>query len=109
MKFSKLRIAWSVLWGIACLLMIALWIWSYWRAELLRGRLVRDYEAISVQGRLKLSLLDYPWPLRLVEVHESFSADQRETKILFDHMQMYANSRGFGWNKGVRVLLPHWF
>src|SRR6188472_3642662 len=30
MKYRKLRIAWSIGWGIACLLMIALWARSYW-------------------------------------------------------------------------------
>jgi hypothetical protein len=30
MSFRKLRIAWSVLCGIACLLLIVLWVRSYW-------------------------------------------------------------------------------
>src|SRR6476661_7413421 len=30
MKFRKLRIAWSVLCGIACVLLILLWVRSYW-------------------------------------------------------------------------------
>ena len=30
MRFRKLRIAWSVGWGLACVLMIALWMQSYW-------------------------------------------------------------------------------
>src|SRR5688572_24972679 len=30
MRFRKLRIAWSVAWGIACLLLIVLWMRSYW-------------------------------------------------------------------------------
>src|SRR4029079_2851520 len=30
MKYGKLRIAWSVLCGILCLLLIALWVRSYW-------------------------------------------------------------------------------
>src|SRR6476660_6623621 len=29
MKFRKLRIAWSAVWGIACVLLIALWVRSY--------------------------------------------------------------------------------
>jgi hypothetical protein len=29
MKFKKLRIAWSVGWGLACVLLIALWVRSY--------------------------------------------------------------------------------
>src|SRR4029079_3921590 len=34
MKYRKLRIAWSVAWGIACLLLIVLWVRSYWRHDL---------------------------------------------------------------------------
>jgi hypothetical protein len=30
MKFRKLRIAWSVFWGLACLLLIVLWVRSYY-------------------------------------------------------------------------------
>jgi hypothetical protein len=30
MKYRKLRIAWSVGWGVACVLLIVLWIHSYW-------------------------------------------------------------------------------
>jgi hypothetical protein len=35
MKYRKLRIAWSVGCGVLCLLMIALWVRSYWHAEML--------------------------------------------------------------------------
>ena len=30
MKHRKLRIAWSVAWGIAAVMLIALWVRSYW-------------------------------------------------------------------------------
>ena len=33
MRFRKLRIAWSVVWGIACVLLIVLWVRSYWWGE----------------------------------------------------------------------------
>ena len=33
MKFKKLRIAWSVVCGIACMLLIVLWVWSYWYVQ----------------------------------------------------------------------------
>jgi hypothetical protein len=35
MRFRKLRIAWSVLCGIACVLLIVLWVRSYWRHDIL--------------------------------------------------------------------------
>jgi hypothetical protein len=33
MKHRKLRIAWSVAWGIAGVLLLALWVRSYWRID----------------------------------------------------------------------------
>src|SRR5689334_14707894 len=30
MRFRKLRIAWSVFWGLACVLLTVLWLRSYW-------------------------------------------------------------------------------
>ena len=35
MKYRNLRIAWSVGWGLLCLLLIALWVRSYWHEELI--------------------------------------------------------------------------
>ena len=34
-RYRKLRIAWSVVWGVACLLLIALWVRSYWWLDFL--------------------------------------------------------------------------
>jgi hypothetical protein len=33
MKYRKLRIAWSMAWGLVCVLLIALWMRSYWRYD----------------------------------------------------------------------------
>src|SRR6476646_1576226 len=33
MKYRKLRIAWSVFWGLAAVLLIVLWVRSYWYSE----------------------------------------------------------------------------
>ena len=38
MKYRKLRIAWSVGWGIVAVLLVALWVRSYWRAEFIQSR-----------------------------------------------------------------------
>jgi len=37
MRFRKLRIAWSVFWGLACVLLLALWVRSYWDSDSLSG------------------------------------------------------------------------
>jgi hypothetical protein len=37
MKYRKLRIAWSVGWGVLCLLLVALWVRSYWWRDTYSG------------------------------------------------------------------------
>src|SRR3954451_8568493 len=43
MRYRKLRIAWSVVWGIACLLLIVLWVRSYWQVEMFAVPLTNKY------------------------------------------------------------------
>jgi hypothetical protein len=66
MRFRKLRIAWSVFWGLACVLLIVLWVRSYFhgdditwvlpdgeciRCDARRGELlVCRYPAIKLEG-----------------------------------------------------------
>jgi hypothetical protein len=33
MRYRKLRIVWSIFWGLACVLLIVLCVWSYWHAD----------------------------------------------------------------------------
>jgi hypothetical protein len=33
MRFRKLRIAWSVAWGVVAVLLVVLWVRSYWRCD----------------------------------------------------------------------------
>jgi hypothetical protein len=53
MRYRKLRIAWSVVWGVACVLLIALWVRSYWWADELRNP--AGTVAMSVQGKVHFS------------------------------------------------------
>ena len=39
MRYRKMRIAWSAVCGILCLLVIGLWVRSYWRADYLLVRI----------------------------------------------------------------------
>ncbi len=50
MRFRKLRIAWTVICGIACMLLIALWARSYWWADFVQPW--RAHSVVSVQGTL---------------------------------------------------------
>ena len=48
MKYRKLRIAWSVGWGILCLLLIALWVRSYWRCDVIERSSVGISSTVGV-------------------------------------------------------------
>ncbi len=50
MRFFKLGIAWSVCWGILVVLLIALWVRSYWVADYFQ--LWRSHAVVSLQGTL---------------------------------------------------------
>jgi hypothetical protein len=54
MRFRKLRIAWSVFWGVACVLLIVLWTRSYWREDCLYWNIVghRSIVIASARGQL---------------------------------------------------------
>jgi len=45
-RFRKLRIAWSVVWGVACLLLVVLWVRSYTRREAAHIRFGNSHLAI---------------------------------------------------------------
>jgi len=53
MKSRKLQIAWSVGLAIACLLLLALWVRSYWRYYTFTGQSASQYFGISAgRGRI---------------------------------------------------------
>ncbi len=58
MKYRKLRIAWSVAWGIACVLLIVLWVRSYTWNDLIMYRLTaqKSIQFQSIRGRLRFGV-----------------------------------------------------
>jgi hypothetical protein len=71
MKYRKLRIAWSVAWGVLCLLLIALCVRSYWWCDsiLLGPRYVTSLGSMSGKlyyydcglGQHPFASPDWPW------------------------------------------------
>jgi hypothetical protein len=56
MKYRKLRIAWSVAWGVAAVLLIALWVRSYWYNDMYGIQIGRaKCIASSLRGSIVLS------------------------------------------------------
>jgi hypothetical protein len=46
-KYRRLRIVWSIYWGVACLLLIALWVRGLWWADFVSVKVTTAY-AVSV-------------------------------------------------------------
>jgi hypothetical protein len=67
MKYRKLRIAWSVVWGVAAVLLIVLWVRSYWIADGVFGPVTSKYGLAlsSVPGSLGVHVYsNEPSPIR---------------------------------------------
>jgi hypothetical protein len=53
MKYRKLRIAWSVVWGLAVMLLVVLWVRSYWWLDGLKGKPLKYRMTVSsVSGKI---------------------------------------------------------
>ncbi len=61
MRFRKLRIAWSVGWGLAAVLLILLWVRSYWWFDDFGGHTrSRNLGLESEQGQLRFTAKAFP-------------------------------------------------
>jgi hypothetical protein len=96
MRFRKLRIAWSVGWGIICVLLIVLWVRSYenqaprssdWNSKRLpkgNENPGRIFTAMSSYGSIQLSTArwdGFNWTIEQVE--------RKDTFLGFWHLQRY--------------------
>jgi hypothetical protein len=108
MRFRKLRIAWSVVCGIAFLLLVALWLRSYWVIEGIgRGRQTQS-ETTSVaifsdRGTLAFSRRTTPTDDRKVSVPDKWTYATMRPQ--------FATRRKFFWlltNKEFMVRFPTW-
>jgi hypothetical protein len=61
MRFRKLRIAWSVGWGLVAVLLCVFWVRSCWHKDTVFANLFgRNFQANSELGRLSLATMDRP-------------------------------------------------
>ena len=107
MRFRKLRIAWSVAWGLACVLLIVLWVRSYWKWDTLASRLPTGSNLVLTSWGGDFSVgIDYqPGPFAPTEALEF---DSRLTSS----WTRDDSERGFGIHRGPTYLIiasPAWF
>jgi hypothetical protein len=107
-----LRIAFSVTCGIACLLLIALWVRSYWWCDIWQQTISgRQLEVIAVEGRLKITKPEPPYWVSGLPPIRSYRTGRPEAETLTQHVRRFANARGFGIEQGESkaILVPYWF
>ena len=113
MKYRKLRIAWSVAWGVACLLLVALWVRSYWWHDVVAcGFTSKDGIRIdSTNGVLTLahiSVNGFPGTFVEWKVTSIWSPSQGLFPIGFTE-ESYAGFSFEEFTDGVSLSVPYWF
>src|SRR6478672_8285240 len=78
MRFRKLRIAWSVACGIACVLLIVLWVRSYWRFNRAEGNVGgTQVRFLAASGKLRFDVCPrwrrptWEWSSEIIGVRQS--------------------------------------
>jgi hypothetical protein len=104
-----LRITWTGLCGIACVLLVVLWVRSYWRVEhFLWNRTAESFCVSIYPGQVALESINGPVMMPMGWSHVVFPhsgddsiSDDEPTTIL-----------GFGWktdDDSINVYIPFWF
>jgi hypothetical protein len=125
-RFRKLRIAWSVGWGVLCVVLIALLVRSYWRCDVatdsfspaldpITGKMGDDcaWGFTSLRGIFGVELLDMSGVApKLTQRDFSFNttsaADQHVPMLQSGHGSIL----GFQWRflpNGSTAYVPYWF
>jgi hypothetical protein len=125
MRYRKLRITWTVFCGIACALLIALWVRSYWRLDELKGKPLKGkLTASSVSGKLVFEGGSAPskfwnssrtWELTNEVVNErtylwplDWAPDYRRLNISFYHFKDTRTSISTSANPIWFLIVPHY-
>jgi hypothetical protein len=107
MKFRKLRIAWSVGWGLASVLLIVLWVRSYWLRDAINCPIPGGLDLGSMCGRISVShYLDSPEDSRWARnwSWSSFQVKSTPPELRAAPSWHYGSSRF-----GTYITFPIWF
>jgi len=112
MRYRKLRIAWSVAWGVACLLLIVLWVRSYSTYDDLMVHLLglSGFGVGSLRGQVQLGAFGHrdfsgTWLIQHVPIRyknewlQELSLHRAFVGVRLLHPQ----------NSDWIIVIPHWF
>ena len=105
MRFRKLRIAWSVGCGIACVLLIVLWVRSYTRHDGLWGRFsdTNGFHLSSHEGRIQFQQVPFLWGIVPWQLALDQSIETNSPRKVFNRFDFLRG--GFG----LLIAMPSWF
>jgi hypothetical protein len=112
MKHCKLRIAWSVGWGVVAVMLIALWV---------RSHFAQDWWYVSLFNHQNLELTQQNGCLSLTLFQTSGPLDLKSHSWTFPENTLFKNSRAFGemrvnkagfgdvwFPRSKRIVFPFW-
>jgi hypothetical protein len=110
MRFRKLRIAWSVMCAVACVLLIVLWVRSAnHRMDVITGKTLanRGFLVASVYGEVEIDWID-----RVRSPNLAWDRQSMVMNVLKEPRYFPFENAGFKWiaiPDGVGLSVPHWF
>lgn len=117
MKYRKLRIAWSVAWGILCLILILAWLRNFWSADAAWMPLPGNGQltVVSTDGQFVTSITNYGSRhygraipnTPAVWGWQSFEPSKHSTMTVLVPWKKVVRYRIIA-NGDVEVSLPHW-
>src|SRR6187200_821987 len=102
MKYRKLRIAWSVAWGVVAVLLCAMWLRSYWRKDYIRR--VEPNQTIAIasnSGAIRFTQAPVPsmQPTPVWEMQTAEASAESPPSIRFSQDP---------WTAVFLIELPYW-
>jgi hypothetical protein len=109
MKYHKLRIAWSVAWGVVTILFCALWIRSYWTYDVVNCPLTSLMHAgvQSATAHCSIYATEQGRPVTDWQFHSDEITDSDAIQAWLSQVTFFGFGLSFSANT-FHIIFPHW-